>query len=215
MADWPNINIQQVSNHQRYVILFFNTQDPNLAEKKIRQALTYTIPNKSEPNIRANSPISQTSWAYNPNVKPYDYSLENAQTLLEGLRTDFDLELTTTPTYAQLAESIRDSWGQLGLNVSIKVVNLPDTNNFQALLIGQQLPPDPDQYLLWHSTQTKTTNITKYSSPKIDKLLEDGRKELEQQKRKEIYQDFQRFLVEDTPAAFLFYLSSYTISRPL
>jgi hypothetical protein len=43
--------------------------------------------------------------------------------------------------------------------------------------------------------------------------LEDGRKELNQEKRKIIYQDFQRFLIEDSPAAFIKNLHSYTINR--
>ena len=50
-------------------------------------------------------------------------------------------------------------------------------------------------------------------NPKIDKLLEDGRKENNKEERKEIYHDFQRFLVEDCPAVFLHELATYSISR--
>jgi peptide/nickel transport system substrate-binding protein len=122
-----------------------------------------------------------------------------------------DLELTTTPTYTGLAETIIESWEKLGVKVKLKIVAYPDTNDYQILLIGQEIPADPDQYGLWHTTQA--TNITKYQNAKIDKLLEDGRKEQNQQKRKEIYQDFQRFLVEDCPAAFLYQLTTYNLSR--
>ena len=48
---------------------------------------------------------------------------------------------------------------------------------------------------------------------KIDKLLESGRKESDQEKREKIYFDFQRYLVEDAPAVFLFHPTTYTISR--
>ena len=160
---------------------------------------------------RALGPESPKSWAFNPKVKPYDYSLDTAKSLLENLQTDFTLELITTPTYQALAEKIKTSWEQLGITVKIKVLNLPDTNNYDALLVGQQIPQDPDQYLLWHSTQVG--NITGYQNAKVDKLLEDGRKEVDPAKRKEIYLDFQRFLVEDTPAAFISYLDSVTIKR--
>ena len=78
-------------------------------------------------------------------------------------------------------------------------------------MASQEIPADPDQYTLWHSTQS--TNITGYNSPKIDKLLEDGRKISDKEERKAIYLDFQRFLVEDTPAAFLFHPTVYTIIR--
>lgn len=211
LKDWETVTIEKNKDFHRYAVVLFNTQDPNLAEKSVRQALAYTIPNKPENGDRAVSPISPISWAYNPQVKPYNYSLENAQNLLRNKKTDFALEIMTTPSFNTLAEEIKRSWEQLGLTVTIRVSNLPDTSNYQVLLIGQQIPQDPDQYLLWHSTQG--TNITKYQSPKVDKLLEDGRKELAFEKRKEIYLDFQRFLLEDSPAAFLHYLDLYTIKR--
>ena len=47
----------------------------------------------------------------------------------------------------------------------------------------------------------------------LDKLLEDGRIISDLKKRKEIYQDFQKFLVEDTPAIFLSHPTTYTITR--
>jgi peptide/nickel transport system substrate-binding protein len=63
-----------------------------------------------------------------------------------------------------------------------------------------------------HSTQN-TTNITHLNNPRIDKLLEDGRKTLDLNLRKSIYSDFQRFLVEEVPAIFLFYPETYTLTR--
>jgi peptide/nickel transport system substrate-binding protein len=98
----------------------------------------------------------------------------------------------------------------LGIEVKIKIINSLG-ESFDALLVAQEIPPDPDQYSLWHSTQA--SNISHYKSPKLDKLLEDGRKTLDKEKRKEIYADFQRFLVEDTPAIFLFHPTLYTVSR--
>ena len=177
LSDWQNVSVSSQTNLQRYVAVFFNTEDRNLASKNIRQALTYAIPVKPEDNTRALGPVSPESWAYNPGVKPYLYSLEKAQELAEGNNMNFDIELATTPTYVTYAEEIKSSWEQLGVNVNLKVTNLPDTQNFQALLIGQQIPSDPDQYLQWHSTQN--TNITHYQSPKVDKLLEDGRTQIE------------------------------------
>ena len=84
--------------------------------------------------------------------------------------------------------------------------------DYDAFLATVDIPKDPDQYSLWHSTQA-TTNISKYKNPRIDKLLEDGRTELDQDTRKKIYLDFQRFLVEDVPAIFLYHPIFYTISR--
>jgi peptide/nickel transport system substrate-binding protein len=85
------------------------------------------------------------------------------------------------------------------------------TSDYQILLADFTPPIDPDQYSIWHSTQN--TNFTHFSNLKIDKLLEDGRRTSDQKLRKEIYQDFQRFLLEDCPAVFLFKSNSYSISR--
>ena len=97
------------------------------------------------------------------------------------------------------------------MKTKIKVENSVPTD-YQALLVAQEIPPDPDQYPMWHSTQ-KETNITGYANPKIDKLLEDARKETDLENREVIYYDFQRYLVEEAPAIFLFHPVTYTVTR--
>lgn len=210
--NWDQLKIVEEIDKNEYVVVYFNLENANLIAKEIRQALAYMIPKSEDSGQRAISSISPDSWAFNPNVKPYNYSPENAKDLVANLKTDFELELTTTPSFSQLADEIKGSWEQLGIKVKINIVNIPDTNNYQALLIGQRIPADPDQYLLWHSTQ-RNTNLTRYESAKVDKLLEDGRKEQDQEKRREIYLNFQRFLLEDSPAVFLHFLPTYTVSR--
>ena len=112
----------------------------------------------------------------------------------------------------ETAQAIADSWTALGIHTQVRVENSVPSS-FQVLLAAQELPPDPDQYPFWHSTQTQT-NVTGYdTNVKIDKLLEDGRQELDQEQRKKIYADFQRRLVEDVPAVFLYYPQTYTVRR--
>lgn len=215
ISEWPNVKVFDVVHPEIYVAVFFNINDPLLSSKSFRQALTYAISEKKDVKKRALSPISPNSWAYNPQVKAYDYNLDNARLLLDKEKEEnpnFDpkIELTTTLPYLNAAENIKNQWNELDIPTTVKVVSyLPDA--YQALLIAQEIPPDPDQYSLWHSTQN--TNITNYNSPKIDKLLEDGRQILDKKERTLIYQDFQRFLVEDTPAAFLYFHNTYNIER--
>ena len=121
-----------------------------------------------------------------------------------------EIELTTLSSLLPIAEEIKKDWDALGVNTKIKVINNPYAE-FQALLATQEIPSDPDQYLFWHSTQAG--NISRYKSPKIDKLLEDGRKTLDKTERKDIYSDFQKSIVEETPAIFLFHPTVYTISK--
>lgn len=196
----------------RYLAVLFNTQDKLLAEKSVRQALAYAIPNKPSGEDRVISPISKSSWAYNPHVKPYNWDIPQAMELLKGLEgiNSAKLEISTFLPYLSRAEEIAAAWTDLGIPTSVKVT-LVLPSEFQVLITGQQIPADPDQYVFWHSTQA--TNLAKYANPKVDKLLEDGRETLNEDKRQEIYRDFQRFLLEDPPAVFLGHITTYYVYR--
>ena len=208
LANWENIKKESSEARNQIVSLIFNTQEPALSNKSTRQALAYAI--KKEGWERAISPILPQSWAFNPNVKPYNFDLEKAKQLLQKGNEIKEIELQTAPLLVKTAEAIKKDWQELGIETKIKAINRLD-GNFQVMLIVQEVPIDPDQYALWHSTQR--ANLSRLKNPKIDKLLEDGRKTADLNERKEIYLDFQKTLVEETPAIFLFYPTLYTISR--
>jgi peptide/nickel transport system substrate-binding protein len=195
-------------------VLFFNNNDVILTSKPARQALAYAIKDKTFGKERSISPIDTSSWAYNDLVKTYDYDPTKAKTLFaQDIKdpTTQKLELKTMLKYLDVAESIAESWRNvLGIQVDVKVVS-NITSDYQIILTDFTPPLDPDQYTIWHSTQG--TNFTHFSNLKIDKLLEDGRRTSDQKLRKEIYEDFQRFLLEDCPAVFLFKSNTYTLSR--
>lgn len=195
-------------------VLFFNNNDVVLMSKPIRQALAYAIKDKTYGKVRSVSPIDKDSWAYNNLVKAYDYDENRAKTLFSQDVKDpstIKLELKTMLKYLDIAENIAESWRQtLGVQVDVKVVS-SITSDYQIILADFTPPTDPDQYAIWHSTQA--TNFTHFSNLKVDKLLEDGRRTSDQKLRREIYQDFQRFLLEDCPAVFLFKSNSFTLSR--
>lgn len=211
LENWSNTKIEKAVKYDRYTAIFFNTQIEKLADKPTRQALAYAVDKRWEP--RALSSYNPNSWAFNSAIKPYELDLENAKSLIGQTETEISIEkitLSTIPSMLNIAEKIKSDWEQLGIETEIQLIHSP-SEEFEALLVSQQIPRDPDQYVLWHSTQA--TNLSKYKSPKLDKLLEDGRKTLNQDERKKIYLDFQRFLVEDSPAVFLFYPTVYSISR--
>ncbi len=210
---WKQIALQETVVYQRMIVLLFNLRNPALKDdKSFRQALAYGIPDITDE--RAYSPISKTSWAYTDSVKKYLYDPQKAKRMFDTTKEATDsasLTITTFSQYLAIAQKIADSWSSLGKQTRVKVVNaVPD--DFEILLTAQELPIDPDQYSFWHSTQTQS-NKTGYVNVKIDKLLEDGRQELDQEKRKKIYVDFQKRLVEDAPAVFLYYPKTYTIRR--
>lgn len=214
LKEETNTLITKTENNSKIAALFFNNNDTTLSGKSARQALTYAIQDKSGTKDRAISPINKNSWAFNPNVKEYEYDPERAIDLFNQdveNPSDIKIEIKTMLQYLENAEKIARDWEEvLGIKTEIKVTTTL-SDDFQAILIDYTPPIDPDQYTIWHSTQP--TNFTNYQNLKIDKLLEDGRRTLEPELRKQIYQDFQRFLLEDSPAAFLFYSSDYTIER--
>lgn len=213
---WNSTRVESQINTQRYVAVFFNNENGAFKENtRFRQALYYAIDKGSLSESRSLSPISPTSWAYNPQVKTYDYDVERAKGLLDDMSAEFldnlEIKLDTTATLLPVAEKIEKYWEEIGINTTVQVVSAlsPD---YQAFLAIYDIPIDPDQYSTWHSTQI-SSNIANFSDPRIDKLLEDGRLETDLQERKKIYLDFQRFLLESAPAIFLYHPYSYTVVR--
>ncbi|MFH0863867.1 MAG: ABC transporter substrate-binding protein [Candidatus Gottesmanbacteria bacterium] len=211
LSSQPNTKISSRIYYNYNIVLFYNTQLPILSKRSIRQGLAYALPALDE--TISSSPLNPFSWAYNDNVKVYETNHDLAKSILskEGLSTtSAHLTISTFSSFIPLAQKISNAWKSYGITTDVKIVNtLP--NDYDVLLISQEIPPDPDQYHLWHSTQT--TNISNFNSPKIDKLLEDGRKIIDKVKRMQIYKDFQRYLVEEAPAIFLYHPKLYTIER--
>jgi len=213
LSSWPSVKIDSTVHTDRFIGVFFNNNDQFFGGsngKNIRQALAYGI-DKSRFANRAFGPISPNSWAYNTDVKKYEYSTQKAKDMLgKAGKLPPEINISTVPAYLSIAESIQKDWQALGLKINI--TTQPEiSDNFQVLVIAQAIPQDPDQYNLWHSTQA--TNITHYHNPRIDKLLEDGRKISDFESRKSIYLDFQRFLGEDVPVIFLFHPTTYNLSK--
>ncbi len=209
--------IPQIESNKQYSAIFFNTRKEPFSDKRFRQTLAYTTPKENKEN-RCLGPISPQSWAYNPTIKPYEEDVNRAKLLSQEIEVDWkDKEIRLEVSSLELletAEKIAQSWREnLGLAVQVTLTNsLLDRENFDALLAYGSVHPDPDQYAFWHSTQ-KEGNLTGINNPRLDELLEEGRQTLDSVRRKEIYQDFQRFLSEESPAIFLSFPTTYTINR--
>ena len=213
--EWDTVEIEENVKEDQVVTIFFNTQSDKFKENKpLRQSLSYAINKLELSSDRAISPINPNSWAYNPQVKDYQYDPERAEELIEDVpqeEKDREIILTTTPNLLDVAERIEKYWEDIGLQVSIKVSSSPE-EEFHAFLTVFEIPDDPDQYQVWHSTQD-SNNISNFSSDRIDGLLEEGRSELNLEERKRIYIDFQRFLLEEVPAIFLYHPTYYDVIR--
>lgn len=212
--DFPNTKIEKKVNYNQMITLFFNTKDSTLSDKKIRSGLIYSIQNEFPLGKKSGSPYSPSSWAYTDQyLRTQD--LEHAKILLSpdnpsSKSASMTLRIKTFEKYKKTAEIISNNWKELGIKAKIELAdNVPD--NFQIFLGDFYIPKDPDQYMLWHSQHEN--NITKLENKRIDKYLEDGRKTTHVNDRKKIYADFQKYLLDESPAAFLYFPYEYEVTR--
>jgi peptide/nickel transport system substrate-binding protein len=234
---WLN-SLSESINPRQFVAIFFNTAQPDLS-REVRQALNYALqkPEANDELLRALSPIAPTSWAYNATTEVNDflYNRERALEIWERVNPQAPLELNLDTSVALLpeAQEVANNWQSFGdfakqqceagniggkdkgdcnrFTIKVNVQVARDLADFDAVLLAREVPADPDQYSWWHSDQAG--NMSRYQNPRVDKLLEDARKETDQQKRKVLYFEFQRYLVEDVPAIFLYHMPEYRLER--
>lgn len=207
LGDLPyqsHLAIYSKVKYDQVVTIFYNTKDPILSEDNLRLGLSYGAPVIKE-EVEAVTSISPKSWAFNSSVKDFLEKPNQAKVSLDKVKNgkESTITLTATSSLKNVGERVVEVWRGLGINAVLRVESgIPQ--NFQALLITQNIPLDPDQYSLWHSTQLGT-NISQYGNPRIDKDLEDGRKLADLETRKQRYQDFQKVLLDHSPATFLYF----------
>lgn len=131
----------------------------------------------------------------------------------EELSLKFSLVTSDQPILVETASLLKDQWKNLGVEVEIKTLdystlerNIIKTRDYEILLFGEVLGLIPDPFPFWHSLQKKDPglNLALYENKECDKLLEEARQSLEEEKRKELLEKFQELLIEDAPAIFLY-----------
>jgi len=139
----------------------------------------------------------------------------------KGDKTDIiELKLVTaaTPEYAKAAEIIAGYWQDIGIKVSVKLVDSKDLSrevlkgrDYDVLLYGVILGDDFDQYPFWHSTQISYPglNLSGYVNRKVDDLLKKMRETQVEDEIVASSKEFQQTLLNDVPAIFL-YTPTYT-----
>lgn len=233
VKDWKKYKVESPILPYRLVTLFYNTRESQLKEKNVRQALTYAI-DKNDIVKSSNGPkgkMAANSYAFLSTLQAgtkekYSYDLNKANTLLssegwvlkdgkrvkDGKQLSLAITILADQEFEDAAKKIKSSWEKLGIDVVVTAVSGTELKDqtvpnriFAVLLTTLLLNPDPDQYVIWHTTQASEGNISGISSPKLDKLLEDARKTLDPKVRTEKYQEFSKFLLDEAPAVFLYY----------
>jgi len=114
---------------------------------------------------------------------------------------------------ADTATIIQQRLAEIGIEMKVRLVewsafieNFINTKNFDAIILGWSLSPEPDQYAIWHSSQTgpREFNVISYANPAVDAALEGARRTFDAAERKRLYDRFQQELYKDVPIVFLY-----------
>lgn len=215
-----NSVVSKRTNYEQLIAVFYNTKDQVVSDNKLRKGLTYAIPDTFEEGERAHLPYPPNSIYFSKDAANKVQDLAHAKLLIDATYGSATasarqtITLKTLAKYHEVAERIVKIWQDLGVKVKIEDVDTKPSS-FQMYLGDFYVPKDPDQYELWHSKSDH--NITRFDSKRIDKLLEDGRQTVNVDERIKIYDEFQRFLIDDavidTPASFLYFPYSYEVTR--
>lgn len=178
----------------------------------------------------ATGPFPPESWAYNPDVQSIPYDIEMAKRRLkeagwsdtdkdgildkDGKKFEFMLMTNQGNKPRELVtQVIQQQLQKIGIKVEVRIIawtafinEYVDKKKFDAVVLGWSLSRDPDCYDIWHSSKTKEKeyNFVSYKNPEIDRLLVEGRRTFDTEKRKKIYYKIHEILADDLPYVFLY-----------
>lgn len=182
-------------------------------------------------------PFIPESWAYNSAIKPLEYDPVKARHLLneagwqdkdndgilekDGVRFSFTIITNQGNEERKMAgQIIQKRLKEVGIEVKIKIIEWSsfvsefiDKRRFEAVLLGWGLSLDPDMYDIWHSSKRKQGefNFVSYSNQDVDRLLLEGRRTFDIEKRADIYHRIHEILYNEQPYLFLYVPDSLPI----
>jgi len=175
-------------------------------------------------------PLPSTSWAYNKDIDFHEYDFEKAKRILKDLGYEinptsgffensqgeiltFTLSYLNNSSNERFVKLIEKYFKEEGVFLKLEKLDYEKitqeviaTRNFELLLYEIETSVDPDQYNLWHSLKSNypDLNLSGYNYERVDILLEEGRQSLDRNVRKQKYTQFQKYLIADSPAIFLY-----------
>lgn len=198
--------------------IFFRVSNPKMQDKNLRQAISYAIDknkliqgayNGEEYATAAYSPFSLETQFVTDDVEKYDYNVEKAKELVKDVKKeDLNLRLMYTsgsPATEKEALLIQEMLKEIGVNLELlpmeratfieKLLD-PKNQDFEMAINGYVMGDNPDSYGYLFKTGS-AENFSGYSNEEIDKLFAEGKTEMDEAKRSEIYKKIQQILVDD------------------
>jgi peptide/nickel transport system substrate-binding protein len=217
----------------------FNLEDPVLAHREVRQALAYATDRATLIKYlmrgqarAAASLLPPNHWAYDPDVRQYDFDPARAEQLLDaagfkrgagGVRFRLEFKTSTEEYSRLLSEAIADEWQRVGVAVELRPLEFAtfyadlQRGSFQVSAqrwVGGN--NDPDIFESVFSSKKippNGSNRGHYRNPQLDALLDQARMEMDREKRKALLWEIQRIVAEDEPYINLWYPDNVCIHR--
>ena len=161
--------------------------------------------------------MSSVVWAFNDQLEPAPYDVEAAKALLAeaGYPDGFKMTITCDQNQVRLdtAEMIQAQLAEIGIQVEVATM---ERGAFIEKVIDGSLEmfglgwssdtgdPDYALYASFHSSMMGAGgNMSFYSNPKVDELLQTGRTSTDPEVRKAAYLEAQEIVWEEVPCVFL------------
>ena len=189
-------------------------------DKRVRQALAFAIDREAiteaakfgaaTPNQTA---IPEASTFYT-DYAPYERDPEKARQLLkEAGAEDLQVELMVTnefPETVQAAQVLSSQWKEIGVSTKIRTLDFAawldeqGKGNFDVFMLGWLGNLDPDDFYYAQHHSKGPSNFHKYKNPEVDKLLDEARQETDEARRKELYDQAVKLIVDDASYVYLY-----------
>ncbi|MGH2405643.1 MAG: ABC transporter substrate-binding protein, partial [bacterium] len=211
--------------------LSLNNKAAPLNNVKFRQALAYATDRAAIVKAvcfgyctPATTFLPMTTPFFNKSSKGYVYDVNKAKQLIResGVKTPVTLKLlfrSNDAVHQPTAVTLRAMWSKVGVNLELEPLDRATAtkryraNEFQVYITGWTNDvPDPSQLAAYELGFTESQSYhSGYQSKAMDALLAKGLREVNPDKRRQIYYQIQDLALKDSPLIWLYY-APYTIT---
>lgn len=209
--------------------LGMNLERPALRDRRLREAIVRAIDRERLAVYlgrgamqAARGPLPPVSLGFDPQILQPAHDLRRARALVGEADVPSGLSLrllynTSLELWSEVVQAIRSDLRKAGIGVEL--LGTPDWKSFHEerrkgdydlYLYGWSVStPDPERFLfpLFHSKSPD--NFGRFANPRVDELLEQARRPMEDARRLRLYQQATRLILHEIPAVFLFHQINY------